>query len=56
MLGAVLGLGFERLITIDVLLYGMSLMLEFVALIVLRVGSRSCGGHLRCRAGWRGRF
>jgi amino acid transporter len=32
-----LGLGFERLITIDVLLYGMSLMLEFVALIVLRV-------------------
>ena len=32
-----LGLGFERLITIDVLLYGMSLMLEFVALIVLRI-------------------
>jgi amino acid transporter len=32
-----LGLGFERLVTIDVLLYGMSLALEFVALIVLRV-------------------
>ena len=32
-----LGLGFERLVTIDVLLYGMSLTLEFVALIVLRV-------------------
>ena len=32
-----LGLGFERLVTIDVLLYGMSLMLEFVALIVLRI-------------------
>jgi amino acid transporter len=32
-----LGLGFERLITIDVLLYGMSLMLEFAALIVLRI-------------------
>ena len=31
-----LGLGFERLVTIDVLLYGMSLSLEFVALIVLR--------------------
>jgi amino acid transporter len=32
-----LGLGFERLVTIDVLLYGMSLMLEFVALVVLRI-------------------
>jgi len=32
-----LGLGFERLITIDILLYGSSLMLEFVALVVLRV-------------------
>ena len=32
-----LGLGFERLVTIDVLLYGMSLTLEFVALIVLRI-------------------
>ena len=32
-----LGLGFERLVTIDILLYGVSLALEFVALIVLRV-------------------
>jgi amino acid transporter len=32
-----LGIGFERLVTIDVLLYGMSLTLEFVALIVLRI-------------------
>jgi amino acid transporter len=32
-----LGLGFERLVTIDVLLYGASLMLEFVALVVLRI-------------------
>jgi amino acid transporter len=32
-----LGLGFERLVTIDILLYGMSLGLEFVALIVLRI-------------------
>jgi amino acid transporter len=32
-----LGLGFERLVTLDILLYGGSLMLEFVALIVLRV-------------------
>ncbi|MGA2261516.1 MAG: APC family permease [Acidobacteriota bacterium] len=32
-----LGLGFERLVTIDVLIYGTSLVLEFVALAVLRV-------------------
>jgi amino acid transporter len=31
-----LGLGFERLVTIDILIYGTSLMLEFVALAVLR--------------------
>jgi amino acid transporter len=35
--GLCLGLGFERLITIDILLYGVSLSLEFVALVVLRV-------------------
>jgi amino acid transporter len=34
--GLCLGLGFERLITIDILIYGTSLMLEFVALAVLR--------------------
>jgi amino acid transporter len=32
-----LGLGFERLVTLDILLYGGSLALEFVALIVLRI-------------------
>ena len=32
-----LGLGFDRLITIDILLYGTSLTLEFVALAVLRI-------------------
>ena len=31
-----LGLGFARLVTIDILLYGFSLVLEFVALAVLR--------------------
>jgi len=31
-----LGLGFARLVTIDILLYGTSLVLEFVALAVLR--------------------
>ena len=32
-----LGLGFQRLVTIDILLYGASLGLEFLALIYLRV-------------------
>jgi len=32
-----LGLGFERLVTLDVLIYGGSLFLEFLALVVLRV-------------------
>jgi amino acid transporter len=32
-----LGLGFERLVTLDILVYGLSLALEFVALVVLRV-------------------
>ncbi len=31
-----LGLGFARLVTLDILLYGFSLMLEFMALAVLR--------------------
>jgi amino acid transporter len=31
-----LGLGFARLVTIDILLYGFSLLLEFIALAVLR--------------------
>jgi len=35
--GMCLGLGFERLITIDILLYGSSLALEFIALIFLRI-------------------
>jgi amino acid transporter len=34
-----LGLGFERLVTIDILLYGASLGLEFLALIVLRINA-----------------
>jgi amino acid transporter len=31
-----LDLGFERLVTIDIIIYGSSLVLEFVALAVLR--------------------
>jgi len=32
-----LGLGFERLVTIDIMLYGLSLALEFVTLVALRI-------------------
>ncbi len=32
-----LGLGFERLITLDILLYGGALLLEFAALVALRI-------------------
>jgi amino acid transporter len=32
-----LGLGFDRLVELDVLLYGLSLLLEFVALVALRI-------------------
>ena len=35
--GLALSLTFERLITIDLILYGSSLLLEFVALVVLRI-------------------
>ncbi len=32
-----LGLGFRRLVTIDIMLYGASLMLEFITLVALRI-------------------
>jgi amino acid transporter len=32
-----LGLGFERLVTLDIMLYGGSLLLEFVTLVALRI-------------------
>jgi amino acid transporter len=35
--GLALNLGFERLVTLDIMIYGASLSLEFVALICLRV-------------------
>ena len=54
-----LNLPFERLISIDLVLYGSSLLLEFVALIALRVrepilsglSSRQPGGCLPARGG-----
>ena len=35
--GMALNIGFERLVTLDIMIYGASLTLEFVALIVLRI-------------------
>ncbi len=35
--GLCLGLGFKRLVTLDIMLYGISLMLEFVTLVALRI-------------------
>jgi len=35
--GACLGLGFERLVTLDIVLWGASMMLEFLALVLLRI-------------------
>jgi amino acid transporter len=32
-----LGLGFKRLVTLDIMLYGAALMLEFVTLVALRI-------------------
>jgi amino acid transporter len=32
-----LGFGFERLVTLDILIYALSLLLEFIALVVLRI-------------------
>jgi len=50
-----LGLGFERLVTLDIILYGASLALEFVALVALRIKEptlrrpfRVPGGTLGC--------
>ena len=41
--------GFKRLVTLDVLLAGMSVMLEFATLIALWVESRSSFVHSACR-------
>ena len=46
-----LGLGFERLVTLDILLYGTSLILEFVALIALRIKEPSLRRPFRVPGG-----
>jgi amino acid transporter len=49
-----LSLGFERLITLDVLLYGSSLVLEFVALAVLRFSAPELRRSFRVPGGFVG--
>ena len=47
-----LGIGFERLITLDILIYGLSLGLEFVALIALRIREPELAVHFVFPAGY----
>jgi amino acid transporter len=51
-----LGLGFERLVTIDILIYGASLSLEFLALIVLRIREPRLKRPFRVPGGMFGAF
>jgi amino acid transporter len=49
-----LGLGFERLVTLDIILYGASLMLEFVTLVVLRIREPELNREFRVPGGLAG--
>jgi amino acid transporter len=49
-----LGLGFERLITLDVLLTGASVILEFAALVALRIGEPALERPFRVPGGLAG--
>ncbi|MFI5057949.1 MAG: APC family permease [Candidatus Acidiferrales bacterium] len=49
-----LGLGFKRLITLDIMLYGASLMLEFVTLVVLRIREPQLKREFRVPGGMTG--
>ena len=49
-----LGLGFRRLVTLDIMLYGASLMLEFVTLFVLRIKEPSLQRGFRVPGGMTG--
>ena len=48
---ACLTLGFQRLIELDVLIYGLSLLLEFVSLVALRVKEPSLARPFRVPGG-----
>jgi amino acid transporter len=49
-----LGLSFDRLLSLDILLYGASLILEFVALVVLRIREPTLPRPLRVPGGTAG--
>jgi len=49
-----LGLGFKRLVTLDIMLYGMSLMLEFVTLVALRIREPKLRREFRVPGGMAG--
>ncbi len=49
-----LGLGFKRLVTLDIMLYGAALMLEFVTLVVLRVREPELRREFRVPGGMAG--
>ncbi|MDQ2899951.1 MAG: APC family permease [Acidobacteriota bacterium] len=51
---AALGLNFDRLLMLDILLYGASLILEFVALAVLRVREPKLYRPFTVQGGWAG--
>ena len=49
-----LGLGFRRLVTLDIMLYGASLMLEFVTLVALRIKEPGLKREFRVPGGMAG--
>jgi amino acid transporter len=49
-----LGLGFKRLITLDIMLYGAALMLEFVTLVALRIREPELKREFRVPGGMAG--
>jgi amino acid transporter len=49
-----LGLGFKRLVTLDIMLYGASLMLEFVTLVALRIREPQLKREFRVPGGMAG--
>jgi len=52
--GLALNIGFERLVTLDIMIYGASLVLEFVALIMLRLREPELKRPFRVPGGWFG--
>jgi len=49
-----LGLGFKRLVTLDIMLYGAALMLEFVTLVALRIREPQLNREFRVPGGLAG--